>query len=133
MKIKLIYSLVCFLCLLLITCSEKITDVAAFHNGELMEDETNVPFTLEQNYPNPFNPSTAIHFSVSTPMYLKMTVFSEDWQKVVIIIDSDCSMGFHVVTFDGRNEKGDILPSGEYFYVLEGGGYKLVRKMKLLK
>jgi hypothetical protein len=82
---------------------------------------------LYPNYPNPFNPVTTIKYdipgnnTVTVKVYdlLGREVFSSTEYKTV---------GSYEVRFDGTN-----LASGLYFYSLEAGNFRDVKKMVLVK
>jgi len=46
----------------------------------------------------------------------------------MVLLEQPASIGSHQVQFDAAD-----LPSGDYYYMLEGGGYRQIRKMKLVK
>jgi len=86
-------------------------------------------YKLSQNFPNPFNPMTTISFALKTGGMATLKVFNVAGQEVRTL-------------FNGRGESGRMysfvfeaagLPSGTYFYVLESGGKREVKKMLLLK
>lgn len=92
--------------------------------------KTKVPakYSLSQNYPNPFNPSTTIRFSLPRAAQVKLTVYNALGQQVVELLNERKPAGEHTVTFDGRN-----LSSGVYYYRIDVGEFRKVRKMILLK
>ncbi|HUI29469.1 MAG TPA: T9SS type A sorting domain-containing protein [Candidatus Acidoferrales bacterium] len=90
-------------------------------------------YSLEQNYPNPFNPTTQIAFSIAQTERVSITIYNILGQKIVTILDGEMSPGPHVVTWDGRNLHGEVLPSGVYFYRLSTSSFSAVKKMVLLK
>ena len=119
--------------LLWLSCGDETTLISAIRDGEQLEEDTRLPFMLDQNYPNPFNSSTTIPFRTATLIHLTLKVYTDDWQEVGTLIDEVMLPGIHIVTFNAKNFEGKELPSGEYFYTLEGEGLTLVRKMKLIK
>ena len=119
--ILLLLGIILFAC-----CSYKGIILSGIHDGERMEEGDSVPFALQQNYPNPFNPSTIICFSVGTEMFLTLAVYTEDWERVLIVVQDLFELGHYSVTAMLQDS-----PSGEYFYTLSGGGYTLIRKMRL--
>ena len=133
MKLKNFILIIIILSIFYISCSDDATIMSVISDGKIVKDKSGVSFDLAQNTPNPFNPSTRIEFSVSESIHLCLKVYTEDWQEVKKMLDDEYSPAHYVVMFDGMNKKGDPLPSGEYFYTLEGNGYTLVRKMKLIK
>lgn len=116
-----------------VSCSDEITILSAIENGEELADGAEIPFSLHQNWPNPYNPSTNIRYDVYRQIHLKMIIYTEDWKKVSTPINKTHAPGNYQFVFDGKNKNGEFIPSGDYYYVLEGEGIYLTRKMKLLK
>jgi len=96
-------------------------------------------FALGQNYPNPFNPRTTIRFAIpekpsrETRERVVLKVYNLRGQVVNILIDEDLSPGYYTANWDGRDQKGNIAPSGIYLYHLKWGGRSITRKMVVLK
>jgi hypothetical protein len=107
------------------------------------EEETpNVPreFELYQNYPNPFNPVTTIHFTVHrppsavrSPYPTTLNIYNILGQKVKTLVDEAKPEGSYDVVWDGKDEKGNRLASGIYFYRLQIGDQSQTKRMLLLK
>ncbi len=93
--------------------------------------------TLYQNYPNPFNPETTIRFHLSAaakaPVRAQIYVLDMRGRMVCTLLDERKAVGTHTVFWDGKNDKGQILPSGLYFYQLKAGIYMHIKKMLLLR
>lgn len=115
------------------SCESKTVIMAGYQDGEELAEGDLVPFLLEQNFPNPFNPSTEIHYQVVEPMHLILTVYTDDWQEVVVLEDRNYGAGYHRTIFNGRNFNNEPVASGDYFYTLAGSGVIMIRKMKVLK
>ena len=101
-----------------------------------IEDENNIlqtEFSLSQNFPNPFNPRTNIRYSVSLNDHVKITVFDLMGHEVKTLLDSKVSIGSGLVQWDGRNFRGEIVPSGVYIYSVKAGEFNQSRKMIILK
>ncbi len=90
-------------------------------------------FKLKQNYPNPFNPRTIIEYQVQNSEPVKIEVFNIKGQWINTLVDEFKPMGEYSVVWDGTDNRGKRVTSGQYFYVLEVGGFKSSRKMILLK
>jgi len=90
-------------------------------------------FSLSQNYPNPFNSSTKIAFTLQRSGSVTLEIYNLLGEKVATLIDKFLAAGSHALTWDGKNESGEIVASGIYFYRLSSEGNSLVKKMVLLK
>ncbi len=91
-------------------------------------EEVEATSTVFQNHPNPFNPVTTISFKAAKDAHFTLKVYNIRGQEVAVLLDGHRQAGTHQVLFDASN-----LPSGTYFYRLEGGGMNVVKKMILLK
>nr|MBN2278398.1 T9SS type A sorting domain-containing protein [candidate division Zixibacteria bacterium] len=90
-------------------------------------------FVLEQNYPNPFNPSTRIVFNVPTRNRVTITVYNILGQNLAVLTDRTYDAGRYEVTWDSRDERGNQVPSGIYFYKMSVGSQSFSKKMILIK
>lgn len=91
------------------------------------------PSHLGQNAPNPFNPSTNITYSLATAGEIRLRFFDSQGRMVRTLVDGRKDAGEHTVTWDGRNDSGQALPSGVYYYEMAGNVPKESRKAILLK
>jgi hypothetical protein len=94
-----------------------------------------IPETLQlaQNVPNPFNPLTVISFDLPGDDHVTLSIFNTSGQLVTTLLDHPLTAGSHRVMWKGRNQKGEEVPSGIYFYRLNTAGQTHVRRMMLLK
>jgi hypothetical protein len=91
-------------------------------------------FSLAQNYPNPFNPSTKIQYALPKPTEVRLTIFNAFGQKVRTLIDGEKKEpGTFAVEWDGRNDAGQSVATGVYFYKLTTKDYVRTLKMLLVK
>ncbi|MBN1997769.1 DUF11 domain-containing protein [candidate division KSB1 bacterium] len=90
-------------------------------------------YVLEQNYPNPFNPETKIRFKLKAAGQCEIKIFNLKGQKVRTLTAGYRSAGTHVISWDGKGDTGNIMPSGIYLYELRVNGYIEIRKMEFLK
>jgi hypothetical protein len=99
------------------------------------EEQVPVPgkFKLYQNYPNPFNPFTTIDYTVEKEGVVDLIMYNVLGQEVRTLINEKRQKGNYSVQWDGRNDKGEELPTGVYFYVLKVGNCTSAKKMLLLK
>ncbi|MFH1336789.1 MAG: C25 family cysteine peptidase [Candidatus Zixiibacteriota bacterium] len=107
--------------------------------ADVNEDENSVgieSFELSQNYPNPFNPVTSIRYSVSNrskATHTSLKIYNILGQKVRSLVDGFQKAGNFEVVWDGKDDKGNDLSSGIYFYTLVADDYRSTRKMTFLK
>jgi hypothetical protein len=96
---------------------------------------TMVPEThrLHQNHPNPFNSSTIIQFANKRDSQVRLDIYNILGQKVITLIDGFRIWGTYAVEWDGKDEAGQAVPSGLYFYRVTTGDFTAVKKMVLLK
>ena len=90
-------------------------------------------FALHQNYPNPFNPITEIQFDIPEATVVNISIFNLMGQKVKTLTNEQTLPGYHVVKWDGTNDKGMSVSTGMYFYTLQTGTHNAMRKMLFLK
>ncbi|PKK83963.1 MAG: hypothetical protein CVT49_05925 [candidate division Zixibacteria bacterium HGW-Zixibacteria-1] len=90
-------------------------------------------FTLYQNYPNPFNPSTEIRFDLTQAASVRLTVYNILGQEIRSLVDQILPAGRHVAVWDARDDQGQAVASGIYFYSLDSDIFSARKKMLLLK
>ncbi len=94
--------------------------------------------TLLPNYPNPFNPETWIPYQLSNPADVTVHIYGIDGRLVRYLSLGHQAAGMYrgrsrAVYWDGRNEFGEPVASGIYFYTLTAGDYTATRKMLIRK
>ncbi|UCE06149.1 MAG: discoidin domain-containing protein [bacterium] len=87
-----------------------------------------VNFELSQNYPNPFNPDTQIKYSIPSDSKVTLEVFNLNGRKVVTLVNKKHSKGAYTVYFSGES-----FSSGIYYYRIEAGEHRQVKRMLLIK
>lgn len=86
------------------------------------------------NYPNPFNPETTIQFYIDQAGPLSLFIYNVNGQKVRTLIDEEVlSIGEYEYKWDGKNDKGETLASGTYFYKIVTPKATSVSKMSLIR
>jgi len=106
--------------------------------GAYIEEDdqgTNIPaqITLLQNYPNPFNSSTKIEYTIHKTAFVEILIYNSLGQLVNTLVKGEQQKGNHYVLWDGRDNSGQFVASGLYYYLLKTKGATLYRKMLLLK
>jgi hypothetical protein len=91
-------------------------------------------YSLSQNYPNPFNPQTAIQFTVKEQAPVSLKIYNAAGQLVKTLVDDVRTPGVvHTIEWNGRNNSGQSVSSGVYFYKLVTKNFTQTKKMVLLK
>ena len=93
---------------------------------------------LLANYPNPFNPETWVPFRLAEDANVSLTIYGASGSLVRTI-----DIGFtpaavyqgrsDAIYWDGRNNFGEQVSSGIYFYHLNAGDFSATRKMVIVK
>ncbi len=97
----------------------------------LTDNNNEIPnnFILGQNYPNPFSSSTSIPYSLSKESDVQITIYDILGRVVRKFNAGVQSVGAHNILWDGRNNFGEKVANGIYFYKLDAGGESQVKKM----
>jgi len=101
--------------------------------------QTPLEFSLSQNYPNPFNNATTINYQIpyssadGGSMKVRLMIFNALGQVVRDLVDEDKMTGAYSVVWDGRNDRGVNVASGNYIYQLIAGNHKMAKKMIYIK
>jgi len=102
--------------------------------ASLIPEET----ALLANYPNPFNPETWIPYQLAESAEVILTIYDINGQLVRRLSVGHQAAGMYqsrsrAVYWDGRNQRGEFVASGLYFYTLTAGQFTATRKMLILK
>lgn len=85
------------------------------------------------NYPNPFNPTTVIGIRFEAPERGAIYILNARKQQVRFIESGLFEAGIREFTWDGRDEKGQMCPSGLYYALFKGERRTMIQKMVLVK
>ncbi|MCY3550593.1 MAG: T9SS type A sorting domain-containing protein [Candidatus Poribacteria bacterium] len=93
---------------------------------------------LLPNYPNPFNPETWIPYQLAAPADVSLSIYAVNGQIVRQLALGYQPAGVYqsqstAVYWDGRNELGEPVASGVYFYTLSAGDFTATRRMLIQK
>ena len=84
-------------------------------------------------YPNPFNPETTIRYELASSSHVSLRVYDVGGAEVRTLVDANKAAGSYALQWNGRDNKGNAVSSGVYFYRISAGSFSDVRKMTLLK
>ena len=102
--------------------------------GSLNPKET----LLLPNYPNPFNPETWIPYQLASPAAVTITIYAANGQAVRILEVGHQPAGTYqsrsrAAYWDGRNDLGEPVASGLYFYTFSADDFTATRRMLIRK
>ena len=102
--------------------------------ASLIPEET----ALLRNYPNPFNPETWIPYQLAESAEVTLTIYDMNGQLIRRLAVGHQAAGMYqsrsrAVYWDGRNQLGESVASGLYFYTLTAGEFSATRRMLILK
>ena len=91
-------------------------------------------YALHDNFPNPFNPETQIRFSMGGQENVKLVIYDVMGRQVRSLLNGESyTPGFHVVNWNGLDNRGQKVPSGMYIYRIKAGDFIADKKMLLVK
>ena len=114
----------------------------AGYNGSTLTVQITVTAIRENallaNFPNPFNPETWIPYQLAKPTEVTITIYAVDGQVVRTLALGHQAAGLYqsrsrAAYWDGKNEFGESVASGLYFYTLTAGDFSATRKMLIRK
>jgi DNA-binding beta-propeller fold protein YncE len=93
---------------------------------------------LYQNYPNPFNPETWIPYRLAEDADVTISIYGMSGQLVRTLELGPKPSGSYVgksgaAYWNGRDENGESVASGVYFYAMEAGEASDLRKMTIIR
>ena len=100
----------------------------------LIPEET----ALLPNYPNPFNPETWIPYQLAKPAEVTLHIYAVNGKLVRTLAFGQLPAGIYTsrtraVHWDGKNDVGETVASGIYFYTLTAGDFTATRKLLIRK
>ncbi len=93
---------------------------------------------LLANYPNPFNPETWIPYRLAEDAFVTLTIYDLNGHLARTLdvghrIAAAYESRSKAIYWDGRNDLGEPVASGIYFYTLTAGDFSATRRMVILK
>ena len=117
-----------------IAFQQGIANLESLLASQIVPKET----ALHANYPNPFNPETWIPYQLAVPAEVTLTIYSMNGGAVRRLEMGHQAAGMYqrrnrAAHWDGRNQRGEFVASGLYFYTLKAGEFTATRKMLIRK
>ena len=96
--------------------------------GVSTQEITPFKYSLSQNYPNPFNPKTSIEFEIPQKEFVTLKVYNLLGKEIAVLANQTMESGRYNISFDASG-----ISSGIYFYKIEAGDFRSIRKMTVIK
>ena len=90
-------------------------------------------YALHNNFPNPFNPVTNIFYDLPKSGHVRMVIYDLLGREVTTLINETMKSGYYSTRWNGRNQYGQPVGAGIYFYHLHTDAYSKAQKMLLVK
>ena len=105
---------------------------------QLLASMCPVQTALLPNYPNPFNPETWIPYQLAESADVTLAIYDVNGEMVRRLAVGHQAAGMYrsrsrAAYWDGRNQLGEFVASGLYFYTLTADNFTATRKMLILK
>ena len=120
-----------------------LTELYTYKKGILILEQLLLLLTPKEtallpNYPNPFNPETWIPYQIAEPANVTLLIYAANGNLVRTLMFGHQPPGIYhnrnrAAYWDGRNELGELVASGIYFYTLTAGDFTATRKMIIRK
>ena len=93
---------------------------------------------LLPNYPNPFNPETWMPYHLAKDAEVILRIYDMRGVSVRELVLGHQAAGIYqsksrAAYWDGRNDSGELVASGVYFYTLTAGDFTATRKLLIWK
>jgi hypothetical protein len=88
---------------------------------------------LGEAYPNPFNPETDISLTVPERTQVSLIIYNILGEKVKTLVSEEMAAGIYTLHWNGRDEAGNSVATGIYFYRLKTESFDQTKKMVLMK
>ncbi|MGD8782661.1 MAG: FlgD immunoglobulin-like domain containing protein, partial [Ignavibacteria bacterium] len=85
---------------------------------DIEDNPSTIPtkFELAQNYPNPFTSETAITYKLNEQSDVRVTIYDILGREIKKYGVGKQEAGTHGIKWDGRNNTGEKVTAGVYFY-----------------
>jgi hypothetical protein len=99
----------------------------------LEEEEPDIFLYISKCYPNPFIERTRIEYNLQIVSDVNISVYNVFGARVNSLLNERQNAGRYTISWSGRSERGNKLPSGLYFLRLEAGKHNETRKLLLVR
>jgi FlgD Ig-like domain/Cohesin domain len=97
--------------------------------------ETSAPtsYRLLQNHPNPFNAGTLIKYELPQAGPVSVKIYNLTGQEILEMVNAVQQPGRYQINWNGRDSRGETVPSGVYIYRLQAGSFVQTQRMIVVR
>jgi len=108
------------------------------HSGKKAPGIITSSMALYQNYPSPFNPETWIPYQLDKDVNVIIKIYDQAGRLIRIMDIGNKSAGLYIsqdkaVYWDGKNDSGEEVASGVYYYNIQAGDFSATKKTVVKK
>jgi hypothetical protein len=104
-----------------------------FVNGPQSNDDGSCDFSLVQNYPNPVYNTTMIQYQLPRFSYVTLKILDINGAVVRTLVNEAMQTGYHCIVWDSKDDMGENVANGIYFYQLQAGEIVTTKKMTVIR
>jgi hypothetical protein len=125
-------------CPIRMSVTPEVIESDILHLGEIQWRPTPKTTRLLANYPNPFNPETWIPYKLAAPTTVTIRIHDSLGKLVRTLNLGHRAAGIYLnkeeaAYWNGKNDAGEQVASGMYFYTLRAGAFSATRKMIVVR
>jgi hypothetical protein len=99
------------------------------HGKEVLVSESGE----SRSWPNPTRHGASIEYALPKAGHVSVRIYNLRGQLVKTVLDARQSAGLRNIHWDGKDDQGESVSAGLYFYRIEGKDFKDTKKLLILK
>ena len=101
--------------------------------SDIENSNSKIPDFSVKSYPNPFNSETNIEYTIDANEIVNVSIYDVSGKCIRTLLNSEQKAGTHIVKWDGKDNLGNTMPSGKYFYRVNAGSKSITQGIILLE
>jgi hypothetical protein len=90
-------------------------------------------FGFSECYPNPFNPETTVDYKTAEDGNVSVIVYNLMGKQIRTLVTGSKPAGYYKAQWNGRDDRGEAVPTGIYFIRMQSADFSKVRKVMMMK
>ena len=80
-------------------------------------------YKLIPAFPNPFDSLVSIHYGLPTDSNVNLKIIDSNGNQIQVLVNDDQTAGYYCVSWDGKDESGEIVTSELYRLLFYAGDF----------